>query len=548
MQRLLAAMVVSVVAISSSPAFASSHREAPFITRNPKVDGTDFYLFNSYETGRATNVSLIANYQPLQDAYGGPNYFSMDPEALYEIHIDNTGDATEDITFQFRFRTTLLNGTGVALSTLPDGGIGALADGGAPVAIPLINAGTIGLPDGGFVAAPSGFQGQRETYTVNVVRGNRRTGTSQPVVNANGGAMEFAKPLDNIGSKTFPANSYANYARAHIYDITIPGCATPAKMFVGQRAEGFAVNLGAIFDLVNAPAALITSEAQPCTVAGSPNNCRNVAPNTIGTKNVTTIALEVPATCLQAAAGGNGVIGGWTTASVRQARVINPTATYTVPAREGGAWTQVSRLGSPLVNEVVIGVPDKDKFNSSEPKDDAANFAPYVLRPTLPILLQVLFGVQAPKTDRGDLVAAFLTGVNDTALPLNVNQLPNGGPGNTAVLSEMLRLNTASGGPFAPRPAGMQNNLGALGCFTGRSATAGPSLNPMASTCDPTGFPNGRRPGDDVVDIALRVVEGILMSGNDAPAGAIPFHDGVLQDASQFDSVFPYLKAPNPGS
>lgn len=542
MRRLLAALAVSALFVS--PAYASSHREAPFITRNPKVDGTDFYLFNSYETGRSSNVTVIANYQPLQDAYGGPNYFSMDPEALYEIHFDNTGDGQEDITFQFRFQNTLLNGTGVALSTLPDGGFGALPDGGAPVAIPLINAGTIGLADGGFTLAPTGFQGQRETYTVNVVRGNRRTGTSTAITNVNGGSATFAKPLDNIGSKTFPGNSYANYARAHIYDITIPGCATPGKLFVGQRAEGFAVNLGTIFDLVNAPAALITSEAQPCTVAGSANNCRNVAPNTIASKNVTTLALEVPATCLQANAGGNGVIGGWTTASVRQARVINPTANYTVPAREGGAWTQVSRLGSPLVNEVVIGVPDKDKFNSSEPKDDAANFAPYVLRPTLPILLQVLFGVQAPKNDRGDLVAAFLTGVADSTIPLNVNQLPNAG----TVLSEMLRLNTASTGPFAPRPAAMQNNLGALGCFTGRSPTAGPALNPGAPGCDPTGFPNGRRPGDDVVDIALRVVEGILMSGNDAPAGAIPFHDGVLQDASQFDSVFPYLKAPNAGS
>lgn len=542
MRRLLAALAVSALFVS--PAYASSHREAPFITRNPKVDGTDFYLFNSYETGRSSNVTVIANYQPLQDAYGGPNYFSMDPEALYEIHFDNTGDGQEDITFQFRFQNTLLNGTGVALSTLPDGGFGALPDGGAPVAIPLINAGTIGLSDGGFTLAPTGFQGQRETYTVNVVRGNRRTGTSTAITNVNGGSATFAKPLDNIGSKTFPGNSYANYARAHIYDITIPGCATPGKLFVGQRAEGFAVNLGTIFDLVNAPAALITSEAQPCTVAGSANNCRNVAPNTIASKNVTTLALEVPATCLQANAGGNGVIGGWTTASVRQARVINPTANYTVPAREGGAWTQVSRLGSPLVNEVVIGVPDKDKFNSSEPKDDAANFAPYVLRPTLPILLQVLFGVQAPKNDRGDLVAAFLTGVADSTIPLNVNQLPNAG----TVLSEMLRLNTASTGPFAPRPAAMQNNLGALGCFTGRSATAGPALNPGAPGCDPTGFPNGRRPGDDVVDIALRVVEGILMSGNDAPAGAIPFHDGVLQDATQFDSVFPYLKTPNPGS
>jgi hypothetical protein len=552
MRRLLSSLVLGCLAVSST-ALASSHREAPFITRNPKVDGTDFYLFNSYESGRTGFVTVIANYQPLQDAYGGPNYFSMDPNALYEIHFDNNGDAVEDITFQFRFQNTLLNDTGVALSALPDGGVGALPDGGAPVAIPLINAGVIGQPDGGFTLAPTGFQGQRETYSVNVVRGPRRSGTVQAVTNANGGATVFAKPLDNIGSKTFPANSYGNYANAHIYTVTIPGCATPAKMFVGQRAEGFAVNLGAVFDLVNAPPALITSEASPCVVGGSTipgidglsASCRNVAPNTIANKNVTSLALEVPTACLQATAGGNGVIGGWTTASVRQARVINPTATYSVPAREGGAWTQVSRLGNPLVNEVVIGVDAKDRFNASEPKDDAANFAPYVLRPTLPLLLQVLFGVQAPKNDRADLVAAFLTGVNVPNVA-NVNELPV--PASGRVLAEMVRLNTATASVFAPRPAANQNNLGALGCFTGRSPTMGPTLNPAASTCDATGFPNGRRPGDDVVDIALRVVEGILMPGGDAPAGDIPFHDGVLQDARQFDSTFPYLKTPNPGS
>jgi hypothetical protein len=562
MRRLLSPMV-ALSLVFSTVALASSHREAPFITRNPKVDGTDFYLFNSYETGRTGNVTVIANYQPLQDAYGGPNYFSMDPNALYEIHFDNNGDAVEDITFQFRFQNDLLNGTGVALSTLPDGGFGALPDGGAAVAIPLINAGVIGQADGGFTLAPTGFQGQRETFTVNVVRGPRRTGAAMPVTNASGGAAVFAKPLDNIGSKTFPGNSYANYANAHIYTVNIPGCAMPAKLFVGQRSDGFAVNLGAIFDLVNAPGALITNDSSPCVIMngmtppnnttmvpaqnnGLENSCRNVAPNTIAGKNVTSLALEIPSSCLTAAAPvGNGVIGGWTTASVRQARVINPTATYTVPAREGGAWTQVSRLGNPLVNEVVIGLDAKDRFNSSEPKDDAANFAPYVLRPTLPILLQVLFGVQAPKTDRGDLATAFLTGVNVPNVA-NVNELPI--PASGRVLAEMLRLNTATASVFAPRTAASQNNLGALGCFTGRTATMGPTLTPGVTSCDATGFPNGRRPGDDVVDIALRVVEGVLMPGNDAPAGGIPFHDGVVQDARQFDSTFPYLKTPNPGS
>ncbi|MCA2977676.1 MAG: DUF4331 domain-containing protein [Myxococcaceae bacterium] len=554
MQRVIAPLV-SFLVVCASAAQASSHREAPFITRNPKVDGTDFYLFSSYESGRSNFVTLIANYQPLQDAYGGPNYFSMDPNALYEIHVDNTGDAVEDITFQFRFQNTLLNDVGVALpsavNTTPDGG--TTVSGGAPVAIPLINAGTIGLPDGGFTLAPTAFQGQRETYTVTVVRGPRRTGTAQPVTAAVGGAAVFAKPLDNIGTKTFPGTSYANYARAHVYDVTIPGCTGTAKLFVGQRAEGFAVNLGAVFDLVNAPAALITSEASPCTIAGVgtlpgvdglSSSCRNVAQNTIRGKNVTTLALEVPTACLNASSGGNGVIGGWTTASVRQARVVNPTATYTVPAREGGAWTQVSRLGNPLVNEVVIGVDAKDRFNASEPKDDAANFAPYVLRPTLPVLLQVLFGVQPPKTDRGDLVAAFLTGINVPSVA-NVNQLP--APPGGQVLADMLRLNTAVSAPFTPRVASMQNNLGAMGCFLGRTATAAPTLV-ITGACDASGFPNGRRPGDDVVDIALRVTQGALLSGNDAPSGSIPFHDGVLQDAQQFDSTFPYLKAPNPGS
>jgi hypothetical protein len=491
----------------------------------PKVDNTDFYMFNSYETGRGNFVTIISNFQPLQGPYGGPNYFTMDPEALYEIHIDNTGDAVEDLTFQFRFTSALVAGTGIALPILqPDGGGFFPSEDGGVSAIPisLINAAPIGVDDGGFNKTGV-LQGQIESYTVNVVRGPRRSGTVSPVTDATAGGTIFQKPLDNIGSKTFPGNSYDNYAKAFIYSINIPGCSVPAKMFVGPRKEGFAVNLGTIFDLVNAPGSVITNDANRGAVA-----------NTIGNVNVSSIALEIDKSCLSTAPG---VIAGWSTASVRQARVINPAQTYQTPSREGGPWVQVSRLGMPLVNEVVIGLPDKDRFNSSEPKDDAANFAKYVYNPTLPTLLEILFSTPAPrKFPRTDLVTVFLTGIT------GVNAFAAGPP------AEMLRLNTA----LPATPSGSQNNLGALQCFlaSGRTAVSGPPLTlpPTNTACDPAGFPNGRRPGDDVVDVALRVVMGYLQGTNDAPSAGTNFHDAVLQDESQFDTVFPYLKTPLSGA
>ena len=508
---------------ATDDAAASSHREAPFITKNPKVDGTDFYMFNSYESGRSNFVTLIANYQPLQDPIGGPNYFTMDPEALYEIHVDNSGDAKEDLTFQFRFQNTLANsGKGTTL----------------PIGSPPQD---IGIPlrtSGGVSGGDSASINEKETYTVSLVRGDRRTGTSEPVTNAAGGGATFEKPLDNIGAKTF-GTAYAKYANQYKYSVNIPGCAAPAKLFVGQRAESFAVNLGTIFDLVNAPASVITDPAK-----------RNLLPNPIGGKNITTLALEVSADCLRTGnSGTQAVIGGWTTASVRQARAINPQATYGTPAREGGAWAQVSRLGNPLVNEVVIGLADKDRWNSSEPKDDA-QFVKYVTNPTLPKLLEVIFGaanVPAPSVyPRADLVAAFATGVegvNANGATAEYLRL------NTAIpATTMIAPNSSAAGDYAGHVAGSQNNLGALGCFTGRSATARPKLDTKGADCDPAGYPNGRRPGDDVVDIALRAVEGVLLNATEAPAGGAALHDAVLQDATQFDTAFPYLKAPTGGT
>jgi hypothetical protein len=498
-EKKLTAFALALTALAPGGAFASSHREAPFITKNPKVDATDFYMFKSYEPGREGFVTIVANYLPLQDSYGGPNYFTLDPEALYEIHIDNTGDAKEDLTFQFRFKTELAaNGAGLAVPV-----------GDKKTAVPLFNI-------GGITAADTSALNVLETYTVKLVQGNRRTGTAMDVTNASGGGTVFKKPADYIGSKSYPAPGYDAYARSHIYDIKIPGCATNGKMFVGQRAESFAVNLGTIFDLVNAPASVVAG--------GVDRAGRNLVPSTIADKNVTSLALELPISCLTES---GDVIAAWTTASLRQARVLNPKATFKKPALEGGAWTQVSRLSNPLVNEVVIGVPDKDHFNGSEPKDDG-QFAAYVTNPSLPALLEVLFGaagVKAPtKFPRADLVAAFLTGVEG----VNKN-------GSTA---EMMRLNTK----LPATAKGMQNSLGAAGCFVNGA------LMPMAAGCDVAGFPNGRRPGDDVVDIALRVVMGYLLPAADAPAGQVPFTDATLQEDAQFDAAFPYLRTPRPGA
>jgi hypothetical protein len=234
-----ATLAAAILAALAPAAFASSHREAPFITKHPKVDATDFYMFRSYQAGRADFTTLIANYVPLQDAYGGPNYFTMDPEALYEIHIDNNGDAKEDISFQFRFKNTNKD----AQFTI----------GGKKVSIPLvINGGAINDVN------PPGLN-VRETYTVTMVKGDRRGGARTPLTNADGGGVNFDKPVDNIGTKSIP--NYEAYAAKHVYNVNIPGCATPARMFVGQRKDPFAVNLGETFDLINIKAPAVEFDA-----------------------------------------------------------------------------------------------------------------------------------------------------------------------------------------------------------------------------------------------------------------------------------------------
>ena len=511
----LLAAIAALYGVSAVPALASSHREAPSITATPKVDAADFYMFNSYEAGRTGFVTMIADYLPLQDAYGGPNYFKLDSNALYEIHVDNVGDAKEHLTFQFRFTNTSKG------QTLPINGTN--------VAIPLTQF-------GGVTDTTGANLNVTESYTLSVMRGDRRTGTAAAVsgtpVGGGSTTTTFAKPSDNIGTKTIP--NYATYAAKFIYAINIPGCNTPGKVFVGQRKDPFAVNLGVIFDLVNVPSAAFLLD----------NSNKDAGTDSLQDKNVTSLALEVPTSCLTA--GSDPVIGAWTTASLRQGALRNgaPKSGYDNAAVHGGAWTQVSRLGMPLVNEVVIGLNDKDKFNASRPKDDG-QFAAYVTNPTLPALLEIALGAAgiAPTNfPRTDLVTTFLTGIK------GVNQQ------GTVTASEMLRLNTA----IAPTPYANQNRLGLLGGL-------------LSGDGDLAGYPNGRRPNDDIVDISLvAVMGGLCVANGDAdtyklgasckpsavPLGAAVFglHDGVDQAGAKVKAAgpllpgFPYIGTPLPGA
>ena len=476
--------VAVALAATSLPflSFASSHREAPTIAGLPRVDGTDLYMFRSYEATRQGYVTIIANYIPLQDPGGGPNFYQLDPNALYAINIDNQGQAQANISFQFRFSNS---DKGFTLPT-PNKG----------VAIPLIN--------DGVVDSTGTHLNVQASYTLSV---SRNGGSAAPVLNETLGNVGFYKPVDNIGEKSVP--NYAAYASDFIYSIAIPGCHDTGRVFVGQRKEGFVANLGEIFDLVNT----------------NPVGPRNGQPNNLSHKNITSLALEVPISCLTN--GGNPIIGAWTTASL-------PT-----PSTVGTAnpvWQQMSRLGAPLINEVIIGLPDKDKFNGSSPQDDV-QFLAYVTNPTLPAILHSLFASAAlvPGTPRDDLVAAFLTGVK------GLNQPPSPRP------AELLRLNTS----IAPTPPAAQKDLGVL---------AG----------DLAGFPNGRRPYDDVVDIELRVAMGALCGaigncGSETadPNGGLPYTDGAEAagpDASNLTlagavnptdtylDTFPYLNTPLPGS
>jgi hypothetical protein len=510
-------MGLGLALLTVTPAWSSSHREAPNITKTPKVDNTDLYAFRSFEPGRSAFTTIIANFQPFQEPGGGPNYFTMDPDALYEIMIDSNGDAKEDLTYQFRFSNSLQSARGISVDV-----------GGRQVAIPLRFSGPVNTsldPD----------LNEREFFTVSQIQGDRRSGGSTAVTNASFGGTGFAKPLDNVGPKTIP--NYPAYADQFIANISLAGCATQGRVFAGQRAETFVVNLGPIFDLMNFFGGVPLQDRLDPVYSSGPDFPGGIAQSQgdklRGKYNVTSIALELPTACITG--NGNGVIGVWSSASLPQTRVLSPNPTYLEPDSTGGAFVQVSRLGNPLVNELLIGLPDKDLFNAVKPTADVA-LAEYVTNPAFPAILDTLFrtrvraviggsGTIAPTNfPRNDLVAVYLTGIP------SLNQQSIG------TAAEQLRLNTL----VTATPQSDQRVLGLV-------------------ADDFAGFPNGRRPGDDVLDISLRVLMGRLChpfpintvqtslglcQPSDAPTGLAGYTDGAPSSAFIALNRFPYLRAP----
>ncbi|MEJ2416217.1 MAG: DUF4331 domain-containing protein [Exilibacterium sp.] len=477
-RKTLLAATITVAAIGTGfGALASSHREAPHITKYPQEDGTDFYMFNSYEDGREDFVTILANYNPIQAGFAGPNYFLLDNAALYEIHIDNDGDAVEDITFQIQMQ-----------NAVPDAGVVefTIGQGSDQKNIPSVLRNVAGIAIG--QADGLSFE---EKYTAAVVRGGRLE-DPELFTDANANTV-FEKPFDNAGTKTFSVQNYTDFADSFIQQVNIPGCDQQGRVFVGQRLEGFKLAIGEIFDLIN----FVPIEGDSAPGAGDGQGfpggiTQDVNRNQLATNNVTTIALEVPKSCL--VGEGNGVIGGWTTASVPQITLFDDNPSLEEPEDNVGGFVQVSRLGNPLVNELVIGITDKDKFNASFPEDDG-QFADFVTHPVLAAIIDILFrdavndtlnanipNLAPSNIPRQDLVTTFLTGFE------GVNQLQQ------VTASDMLRLNTT----IDAVPREEQDSLGVL-------------------NGDLAGFPNGRRPGDDVVDIALRVVMGALC--HDLPLG-----------------------------
>jgi hypothetical protein len=442
----------------SASAFAASHREAPLIAMDPSADITDTYAFVSYdETNLAAapadrKVTFIMNVIPGQDPADGPNYFAFGDDVLYEINIDNDADGrADDVVYQFRF-TTENRPLGGALDT-PLAFVGGSAAPGSPIT-PGITA-----LDG------PGSEGiiRRQTYTVTEVRGRSRT-----VLFRN---QKLIAVPSNVGPSTMagPGGTpdYENLASQGIYEDG------DVRVFAGQRAETFYIDLGAVFDTVN---------LRRTVPALSPTEDANDAADPFGVNrfsgaNVNTIAIEVPIgriTDDQAGPDDTGqpVIGVYASTNRQAVRVLNAIG----KPRNAGRFVQVARLGNPLVNELIIDTPFKDRWNATDPRNEA-QFLRFYQNPTIVTALNILFGAPVPSTPRNDLAQLLLKYPGQL--------LPSNGTCGTPC-AELLRLDVSE----PPTAAEMQSRLGA--------ALGG----------DPAGFPNGRRPNDDATDIVVRVAGG----------------------------------------
>jgi hypothetical protein len=474
-----------IAATSVGGVLASSHREAPAIAGDPGADNTDLYAFVSPDD--PNSLTIIANYVPLEEPAGGPNFFPFDPQVKYEIKIDNSGDGKSDVTYSFRFSTkrTATNFAGIPTFLYNDGPVTELKDPNLLV---------------------------RQTY--DLWRNGDKVADNVPV------------PPVNIGPRSTPG--YADLAAAAVKTL---GDGT--KVFAGQRDDAFFVDLGSIFDLAGLRP---FNELHAISLPAAPGI------DDVDGFNTNSIALRVPLQKLtedhRLPSGPNdpdAVVGVWATASRQKYRTLNADGSMSA----WGPWQQVSRLGNPLINEVIIPTSKKDYWNSQKPWKDS-QFAKYYLAPEVTAVANALYdALDTPATsNRADLVAILLTGIDipDSAtVPGGLRFTRTG-----STRADMLRVNT-----------GIKPN-GAGACVFGVDGGGTPSRL-GAIDGDLCGFPNGRRLLDDVTDIELRaLVEGygptlnaVLGVPNRSPNNMLG--DGVDANDMPFLSAFPYIGTPHQG-
>jgi hypothetical protein len=445
---LIAALIAAAIAVPLS--FGSSHREAPLTSIDPTADDTDLYAFTANDAPGA--LTVVANWIPFEDPAGGPNFYRFDDRAHYYINVDSTGDGAPDVRYQFAFKTRVGNPNSF-LYALP--GVSSINDSKLNV---------------------------KQTYTVTRELYKNGKERSSKVI-----ARGVPVSPNNVGPKTFP--NYGAVAGQAIRSVSGGG-----KVFAGQRDDPFFVDLGQTFDAIN---------FRPNVGTGNQGGGKD----DLAGYNVHSIVLQVPKSqvtrdgkSVSGPAAPNAVVGVWASTERRALQVSGT-------GKAKGRWVQVSRLGNPLVNEVVIPIGQKDRFNRTQPKDDAKNYGKYVLSPELAKVMNLLFDIHAPETNRTDIVTALLTGVPG-ATQIN---------GAKSAAADTLKINLG-----VPPTSSNPNRFGYI---------AG----------DNAGFPDGRRLSDDVTDIELRVIAGFL-KGNKVPLG-----DGVDQNDVPFLDSFPYVAPPHAG-
>ena len=483
---LAGAAILAVTSVGG--VLASSHREAPLIAGDPAADNTDLYAF--LNPTDPTRLTIIADYVPLEEPAGGPNFFPFDPDVRYEIYVDNTGDGVADVSYNFRFRTqnTARNFAGIPTFLYNDGPVTSLTDAN------LLS---------------------KQTYTVS------RNGS-----NLTSSRGTLRTPPVNVGPRSTP--NYAATAAQGVFTLN-----DGTKVFAGQRDDPFFVDLGSIFDL---------GGLRPFNALHAIPLPAKAGVDGVGGFNTNAIALDIPLSRLtkdhRQPTGPNdpdAVLGVWAAASRRAEREFHSNGTVT----SEGPWVQVSRLGNPLINEVIIPREKKDYWNSQKPRNDS-QFAQYYKAPELTAVANALYAAldNPAATNRNDLVAILLTGLNipsSTVVPGGLQYTRTG-----STQADMLRVNTG----IRPNAAGA--------CVFGVTGGGSPSRL-GALTGDLCGFPNGRRLLDDVTDIEVRaLLEGygptlnaVLGVPNRTPNNLIG--DGVDANDVPFLTSFPFAGTPHQG-